>query len=283
LTSNFELVPSLLPSSPSSSFAAMAPKRKATDASDGVAPSPYHANVSLYPEADLVVESSDKILFATRALHLRSASSLFDDILSLPPQEDREKKDGHPLIKIDEEGELFEIFLRYAHRGRLLVEGQPPQPDWDAILLLSKRFDKYDSPDLARSFLIEHLPKFIMDPSVPAAIRGEFVVAGTNDELPLPVEVFAVASIYGLEDLAQRSLRWNNSYGISFPGIVSLSHDDPANEKHMSTDWRSSGLGDLELDLLSRLPVELIAQFSRIYQKVVSTPGYSWIKAGDDF
>ncbi|KAL7413144.1 hypothetical protein BDY24DRAFT_415643 [Mrakia frigida] len=195
----------------------MAPKRKADDTQDKVDPSPYHPNFPLYPEADIVVESSNK------------------------------KKDGHLLIKIEEAGELFEVFLRYAPRGRLLIEGQPPPNP-------PKLFDKYDSPALARYFLIEHLPRLVMDPVLPRGVRGACLVAGTDAQLPLPVEVFAVASIHGREDLAQRSLR-----------------------------LAPSGLGHLSLSLLSRLPTKVVRDFSSLYGKVLTTHGYSWIKAGDDF
>jgi len=285
LTSNLELdsLSSFLSLLPPSYFARHGSQEESDRRRGEFDTSPYHPNFPLYPEAELVVESLNKILFATRAVYLRASSSLFDDILSLPPQEDREKKDGHPLIKIDEEGALFEIFLRYAHRGRLLVDGQPPLPPWSAVLLLSKLFDKYDSPDLARFFLIEHLPKFIRDPIIPLEVRGPSVVAGTKISLPPPVEVFAISSIHGLEDLAQRSLRWNHNYGTVSPGTLSLSHNDSADPRKMHNDWRPHGLGDLKLDLLSRVPLKVVLDFSKLIVKVLTTPGYSWINAGDDF
>ena len=83
-----------------------------------------------YDGADLVVETSDGILFATRALYLRAVSSVFDDILGLPDS-NKEKKDGLPLIKIEETGEILEVFLRYAHRDKLFVGGKGPEPTWE--------------------------------------------------------------------------------------------------------------------------------------------------------
>jgi len=171
----------------------MAPKRKATDTPEDANSTPYHANFPPYPEADLVVESSDKILFATRALYLRAVSSVFDDILGIPSSNE-DKKDGLPLIKIEEEGEIFEIFLRYAHRGRHLVDGKAPEPSWKQILLLSRLVDKYDPPNLGRLILEEQLPRFFKDSRLSAPLRGELVVTGTSDvTLPKTVEVFAVA------------------------------------------------------------------------------------------
>ncbi|KAL7410948.1 hypothetical protein BDY24DRAFT_443635 [Mrakia frigida] len=114
----------------------MAPKRKAPEVED--APKPverYSPIFPLYPEADLVVKT---------ALFLRAVSPVFDDILSLPAQEEHEKKDRLPLLKASG---ILEMFLRWAQRDRLLVNGQPPQPPGSTVLLLPKAFLSSRNPD----------------------------------------------------------------------------------------------------------------------------------------
>ena len=106
------------------------------------------------------------------------------------------------------------------------------------------------------------------------------MVAGTDNTV---VEVFAVAAIHGLEDLAQRSLSWSHIWGKTVVGVQSLVHNDPKDPGKLEKDWRPYGVGDIPIDLLSRLPVKVVRDFALLYQKVLTTPGYSWIKAGDDF
>lgn len=258
----------------------MATKRKADEIpSDTEAVELYYSpNFPLYDGADLVIQSRDGVLFATRALHLRAASSVFDDILSLPPREEQEKKDGLLLLKIEEDSSLFAFLLRYIHPEKLFVDGQLPTATWSTILLLSKLFDKYHTPLLSRLILLEHLPRFIQDPLVPKEARGN-----TSTNLPNAIGVFAIATIHGLEDLARRALKWNHAFMVHEKGARTMSHDDGTDKKKVWLDRRPSGIGDLSLDLLSRMSSKVVRDFSALRQKVLLVPDYSWIKAGDDF
>jgi len=83
---------------------------------------------------------------------------------------------------------VFELFLRYVHQDRHLVDGNAPKPTWDQILLLSTLFDKYDTALLANVVFSEQLPRFFRDPLVPDSVREAALLAGSEDSLPPSIE-----------------------------------------------------------------------------------------------
>lgn len=257
----------------------MAPKKRPASEIDESDKKPsYSPAFPLFPDVDLVVQSSDGILFATRALYLRAASSVFDGILGMPTKNDQEKHDGHPVLKVDEKSDLVQPFLHYAQRERPAADKKPdfpPAPTWPTVLLLSTMFDKYDAPLVAQACFRAELPRFIGNPWTYEAAKAKNIA---------PVQVFVVAVIHGLEDMAQRALRWHHQFWAvnSGEGIKSFSHRSSAAPEALSLG-RPYGLGDLPLDLLARLPVKYIQKYCELHDKSVSTAGYSWIKVGDDF
>lgn len=46
----------------------------------------------------------------------------------VPSPYNSKMKDGHPLVKLDARGDAFKIFLHYAHRDELVVDGTQPEP-----------------------------------------------------------------------------------------------------------------------------------------------------------
>ena len=244
--------------------------------SDTSATSTYSAAFPLYKDADLVVQSSDGTLFATRALHLRSASSVFEDILGMPAAQDQEKKDGHSLIKVEEKADLVELFLSYAQRDRAPVSSAvvPSKPDWSTILLLSKMIEKYDAPLLGRSLFRDHLPRFIGNPYVREEAETLTMVSPA---------VFVLAVIHGVEDVARQALRSQQLWGKQEEGIKAMQHENPSLPDKVTAGWRPVGLGDVSEELVARLPAKYITRYCEIHDKVLVTPGYSWLKAGNDF
>lgn len=235
----------------------------------------YSPVFPLYHGADLVVQSSNGTLFATRAIYLRAASTVFDDVLSLPVGNALKTQDGHSLLRVEEKAPLVEIILRYCHPGKLRVDGKSAEPSWDDVVELTKMFDKYDTPLLAHSFLNGHLRRFVGNPHT-------FVKPPCPDVDP--VAVFAVATIFGLEDEARNALRWHHHWGkLDQKGAKSFNHRSAATPDHLQAEWRPNGLGDLPLDLLSRMSFKHIKTYCELHDKSMSTPGYSWIKVGDDF
>lgn len=233
----------------------------------------YSPNFPLYPEADLIVQSSDGTLFATRAVYLRAASTVFDDLLGLPVDFGQARKDGNPLLQVDESAQALEVFLRYAQKDRLRdAAGALPQPSWDTIVLMIKMIDKYNAPALGRFIFSDQLPRFIAHLGVLPDVQAVE-----------PVNVFAVAAIYELELLAQEALRWHHRWGRRVPEAQSFQHQNPSKPSEMDIGWRPSGIGNLPMDLLSRLSLEHIQRYCQLHDKSMSTPGYSWIKVGDDF
>lgn len=242
--------------------------------SDNAARASYSPAFPLYRDADLIVQSSDGVFFATRALHLRSVSSVFDDILGLPAQREQQTKDGTPLLRIDEGSKLVELFLRYAQRNRFVVDGTSPKPEWETVLLLITMLDKYDAPLLLHSFLLEHLPRFIGSPRVP-----KLDAASSNR----PLDVFALSAIHGFEDLTRRALECFHQWGKKQPGVKSLSHRHTQDTSKVEDGWRPFGLGDLDFEIFSKLSMRHIYRFSELHSKVVHTPGYTWFDAAKDF
>lgn len=177
---------------------------------------------------------------------------------------------------------MFELFLRYVHQDRHLVDGNAPKPTWDQILLLSTLFDKYDTALLAKLVFSEQLPRFFRDPLVPDSVR-EVHYSLDQRTASHPPSRFAVASIHHLEDIAKKALRWAHVWGMIEEGSRTLINKDPEDENKMIVDFRPRGLGERRFELLCRLPMRVIQEYSRLFGKVLTTPGYSWIKAGDDF
>jgi len=142
-------------------------------------------------------------------------------------------------------------------------------------------FEKYDSPLVAWTFLSNQLPRFIGEPRF---FRDPRVLN------VLPVEVFAVASIHGLEDVARAALRWSTRCGVTSDGwkakagLTSIAYKPYySSDQEESSKWRATGIADLPLDLLSRMSPAIVSQFSRLHGKVWMTKEYSCDKAADEF
>ena len=236
----------------------------------------YSPLYTLSPDTDLVLQSSDGVLFATRTLYVRAASYVFDEILGMPPSVDEEKRDGHLLLKIEEESEVVTLFLMYTGRGAHAYT-TTPLPLWAHVELLSKMFDKYDAPLLAVTFVKFQLPRFLGDQ------RNAILDTSHNVK---PHKVFALAVIHGVEDVARQALRWHDKVwqvlSKNANGYVSFSHH-PDYEVENMMRGRPCGPGDLPLDLLGRLELKHLKQYCELHAKVVSYPTYSWTDAADDF
>lgn len=241
----------------------MAPKRRPPSAIGELKSLSSSSALPLYTDADVVVVSADNKAFALRALHLRSASSVFDNVLGLP------------LVNVEESSTELEVFLRYVQPDRLLVDGQIPKPEWPTMLMLSAMFAKYDSPGVARYLLGDQLPRFIGDPDRPSSTLRAKDTHG--------LQPFAVASIHGLEDVAKRALQWTGRLVKKKEGALCLSHDDPRDPEKLLYDRRHLSLGDLPPTLLQRIPPRVVLAFCQLHSRVVSEPHHSWLNAAADF
>ena len=253
----------------------MAPKRRPPSAIGELKSLSSSSALPLYTDADVVVVSADNKAFALRALHLRSASSVFDNVLGLPTADDQDKADGLPLVNVEESSTELEVFLRYVQPDRLLVDGQIPKPEWPTMLMLSAMFAKYDSPGVARYLLGDQLPRFIGDPDRPSSTLRAKDTHG--------LQPFAVASIHGLEDVAKRALQWTGRLVKKKEGALCLSHDDPRDPEKLLYDRRHLSLGDLPPTLLQRIPPRVVLAFCQLHSRVVSEPHHSWLNAAADF
>ena len=262
----------------------MAPKRHRTaskveesDQSSSSSSSSYSKLFPVCATADLVVESSDGTHFAVRSLHLRAASSVLDDLLGIPTCENQDTKDRLPLIKLAEKADEIEIFLRYGQPDRLCFDGKPPRITWHAVCQLSKLLDKYDSPLVAHTLMTDQLPRYIGNPLLPSTRSCRRGVTAT--------EVFVVACLHGKETLAKDALRWHHVWGFETKNGIptTLKLRGSVDPDLASLDWRPSGLGDVPVELLSRLPTSVVRFYSALHLEVLVTPGYSWLDAAGDF
>lgn len=256
----------------------MAPKKRPASEIDESDKKPsYSPAFPLFPDVDLVVQSSDGVLFATRALYLRAASSVFDGILGMPTKNDQEKHDGHPVLKVDEKSDVVQLFLHYAQRERppgATKSASPPAPTWATVLLLSAMFDKYDAPLLAQACFRAELPRFIGNPWTYKSPETKGVAA---------IQVFVIAVAHELEGIAQQALRWHHHWGLTSADYKVFQHKDSSDPAKLSDGWRPYGLGDLPIELLSKLSFKHIKRYSELHTKVLTMPSYSWRDAGDDF
>ena len=234
----------------------------------------YSPLFPLCPDTDLVVQSSDGTLFATQALYLRAVSTVLRATLAKPVPDAQGAHDGHRLLKLEEGTNVVRIFLRYCHPGKLIIDGKPPTPVWATVILVASMFDKYEMLNARHSFLMEQLPRFFGNPRAPQR-NG---VAGDR-----PLDVFAYATIYGHEEIAQRALECLAHWGRKSPDVFALSHRNPDDPQELEIGWRSVGLGDLPLKVLSRMSPKHIHRFCVLHDKVASTKGCTWYKVAKDF
>jgi BTB/POZ domain len=63
------------------------------------------------PDANLIIRSSDHILFRVHKSVLAMASPFFKDLLSLPQPPDSESVDGLPVVELSEDSELLNSLI----------------------------------------------------------------------------------------------------------------------------------------------------------------------------
>jgi len=230
----------------------------------------YSSLFPIYKEADLVVRSKDGILFATEKLHLRSASSVLYDVLGLGSEEG-EKRDGRSLLRLEEEGEVLEPFLRLIQRDKFRIDGEDLELDFKLVMALSPALEKYaTSPQV--SLLFGRYLLFL----VPLA--GQTPPPATRC-----ISLFALAVIHEDRTVAKVALRSLHNWHTAEEEASVFTHHDAANSKAMSNDWRHAGIEDIPLELLERMPMSVVKQFSLLHRKVSSRGEFSWSKAANEF
>lgn len=139
--------------------------------------SSFPINVSTFFNSsshDLILQTPS-LQFYVETLYLSASSQVFKNILSLPHSSSSSSKD---ILKIDEDGSLFEDFLRFIHR----TSSPPPSGlAFDRLLEIRKICTKYDV-DVGATRLCEEMFKHVKEK---------------------PLEVWAIAASHGQEGLAK--------------------------------------------------------------------------------
>jgi hypothetical protein len=200
---------------------------------------------------DVILQSSDNILFYLTRATLSAQSSVFETMFSLPAKDDEIQ-----TVKMGVGSKTLELLLRY-----LLLLETPPLPSFDQLLLLLSLCDKYE---------LRHVPLVLLNEML------KFVAKR-------PLEVWAYCTIYGAGEIAK--LTFNHFDDICkdikpeehwYPARV----DNPAS--NLDGKWnRPISPSDLPTDLLAQIPPSSLHRLLLCYDLVLR--GRSWAVAGKSY
>lgn len=230
----------------------------------------YSELFPLSEKATIILRSSDGTLFATKKFFLEAASPVFEDILEIGAE--GKKRDGKPLVRLDETANDLEPFLRLLHRDQLLRKGEPPDVSIELLERLSPLVDKYQTTNLAWVLYERCLPSLLVQPG-----------HGNSPEATDVPCLLALAVIHEKETAAKAALRNFGEWFVPEKGDTVWAHGVHPNADGRKTDRRYFGQEDVSLPLLRRLPPTFLATFVMLHRKVSNRPDYSWKNAADDF
>lgn len=220
----------------------------------------YSLLFPLYSGADLVVRASDGVLFATRAIYLRAASSVLEDTLSIGSAHASEKKAGLPVLQLKENEKHVQLLLRLVQRDRHTVNGQALDLSFEYLCRASVLADKYDLSPVVQDLLFDHiLPSFI----------GRAA----------SMDILGLAWIHEREDVIRRAIKALHRFGAESIGSMVYWH----HSKTWVYDWRYLSLGDLDDDLAERVPMAYLLQFAELHNQVLCGRTYTFIDAAYDW
>lgn len=230
----------------------------------------YSATFPLSDDADVVIRSSDGVLFATQKFYLQAASPIFEDVLKMGSE--GEKRDGKPLVQLHEKADALEPFFRLVHRDQLIRDGDAPVIDVALLKKLSPIVDKYQAVNLGW-ILYERCLQSLLLPKdhVPPATVSDIA------------SLLALAIIHEKEKSAKAVLRNVGTWLAAEDGSTVLCHSDAAKPDLTWTSRRYIGIEDMPEDLLYRIPAKTIKQLALLNRKVSTRPSYTSQKAADDF
>jgi hypothetical protein len=237
----------------------------------------YSEHFPLYARADLVVRSSDGILFATQRCFLQAASAVFEDTLEMGTE--GEQRDGRPVLQLSEEADDLAIMLAQMRREPV----QAHQYEGADGLILALRH-------LVRlSYLVE---KYAVSTTVIASFvqqrAGLLINAYADSEnfngqdgideaefTKLTYDLLGVGLIHSIPLLAVLGLSAIIGQPIECEGHSVLAHDDEERPDKRSDGFRYPGVEDLTSELLARIPSDNLRAFASVMSKYSNKVGYS--------
>lgn len=224
----------------------------------------------LSSEVDIFVRSravAHKVtLFGTNKVFLQATSPVFRDVLQVGhPAETHE---SIPIIDVDDHPLDLELFLVHVHPGKLIL------PNGDLrdlavrpgdLLDVARITEKYDAPLVLHSLLSTYLPIFY----------------GPNRELPTDgINAFGLALVYNSSFHVRAALR---SFAMQKPDMLCNDSDDDndRDEGRPVRRARQFNLSHMDRDILEKLSLDHIVEFSRVAGKIGSK--YTWADAARDF
>jgi hypothetical protein len=99
----------------------------------------FVSQFEFHPEADVVLRSSDNVHLYVVGSLLRHVSPFFMDMLTNPAIEQTEKRDGRPVIPLEEDGRTLRLLLDFLHPN----SEEPPLTDATSFWNVAKATQKY--------------------------------------------------------------------------------------------------------------------------------------------
>ena len=237
-----------------------------------------HKTFPLGPEVDIFVRvkihSGLFYLFGTRKVLLQAASSVFQDMLAIA--EPRMTYKSIPIVDIVEDYYTVELLLVHLHPGKLTLSStnlpSGREVGSSALHDAARMAEKYDAPLVLHSLLNTHLP----------------VLYGPERIFPTDcVDAFGLAVVFGATFHVRAALRSFETYKPDRTCDEDDDEDDDENDRKdegVNNDVRRAkefNLSHMDHDILARLSVHQIAEFSRVAGRI--GPGYSWVRAAREF
>ncbi|KAJ7148539.1 hypothetical protein C8R43DRAFT_1108075 [Mycena crocata] len=112
---------------------------------------------SLWFSPDVVILQADTRIFRVFAAILTAQSSVFADMFTFPqpPSTDMETMDGYPVVKLHDDAEEVDVFLKAIFDSSFFMP-PPEETNFETILAILRLSHKYDVPYLRRRAL-QHL------------------------------------------------------------------------------------------------------------------------------
>ncbi|KAL7411880.1 hypothetical protein BDY24DRAFT_416785 [Mrakia frigida] len=141
------------------------------------------------PEGDVVLQSSNNVLFRVQRFYLQAASTVFRDMLAIPQPPSNGSSLYPPIVKIEESSEHLTLLLRQMQPDRFKEILR-----WEDLLVGLDLADKYEVTLL--SFFISKT--YLADAD--AAFFGDLLNNREDDKTcpsPTPIDLWALARQHG--------------------------------------------------------------------------------------
>ncbi|KAL7411854.1 hypothetical protein BDY24DRAFT_395062 [Mrakia frigida] len=207
------------------------------------------------PEGDVVLQSSDNVLFRVQRFYLQAASTVFRDMLAIP-QPPSNGSSSPPVVKLEESSKDLKHFL-HAVLGRAPRELTDPLA-WPAVRSIATLSNKYGAENLAAN--ASH--RYIAD----ALGENDFVsidgAGSTLDNYPTLIDTWAFACQQKHLYLARTALRLFATNSVEYDTDVEEPWGKLADVVVQPT--RSFNLGDISDEHLVKLSISTIKNFSQL-------------------